>query len=112
MAKVILFEKQIGDINIKYSISKAEPCLLNALIINDYPTSMFTFGKIRDVMASSAPPDYFGCMKRLFIPYAVISSEDLKLMKITKEDVPVINEFISAIANKGKCDFCEKKLSK
>ena len=112
MSKVILYEKEIDGINIKYSVSKAEPCLLNALIINDVPSSIFTFGKVKDISSALAPPNYFGCMNRKFIPYALIPPKDLEELKIKKEDVQKINDFISSIANRGKCNFCEKRYTK
>lgn len=110
MAKIILLEEKIDGINIKYSVSKAEPCLLNALIINDVPTSMFLFGKIKDVDAQFAPDDYFGCMNRRFLPYSVVPKANLDELKITKADAQKISAFIQKISNRGKCDFCVKKI--
>lgn len=110
MSKIILSEKQIGNINIRYSVSKAEPCILNALIINGVSTSVFTFGKIKDISPMNAPKNYFGCVKRRFLPYSLIPEADLKPLGITRDDIPTINSFLKKLIDRDNCSECFKKI--
>lgn len=111
MSKIILSERKVGNLNIKYSISKAEPCILNALIINGKPSSVFSFGRIRDVEADIPRKGFFGCSKRRFLPYTFIPESLLKEIGISRDDIPVINEFIKKIVDRDDCKFCFEKIN-
>lgn len=107
MPKFSLTKVKIKDLDIEYSVSRAEPCMINILYINGILSSIFDFGTVKDI-EPSVKKDFFGCMKRRFLPYSFITPDKLKKLNLTKEQVDLVNDFLAKTINRDKCNVCDK----
>ena len=105
MARLAFKEENVGNIQIKYAVSRRQPCLIAVLYVNGFQASIFDFGVTKDL--EEPPARFFGCMNRQFIPHRYPPSDIYTKYNITKEELADINAFFKRILNFGHCSFCD-----
>ena len=105
MARLAFKEENVGKIQIKYAVSRRQPCLIAVLYVNGFQASIFDFGVTKDF--GEPPSSFFGCINRQFVPHKYPPSDIYKKYNITKEELAEINDAFKRILSFGHCAFCD-----
>lgn len=109
MARLPYKEKNLGQVKIRYAVSRKEPCMIAVLYVNGISASLLDFGTVRDTEASLSN-NFFGCMKRRFLPFPYVPNAILEKVKLNRADLEDLNTLFEEIINRDKCDECYKLL--